>query len=128
MSEKRPPSDSLLHSLRRFMSSILGIAQNRIELFAVELQEEKWRFQQMLVWSVIGVFAAVMTLSVVTATVVFLVPEEQRRFVLGAFCLGYAALAAFSFLRAKKLVQKHPPFQQSIEELKKDRKWLEKGN
>lgn len=81
----------------------------------------------MLVWSVIGVFAAVMTLSVVTATVVFLVDEEQRRFVLGAFCIGYAALAAFAFMRAKKLIQNHPPFEQSIEELKKDRKWLEKG-
>lgn len=128
MSEKPSPSERLFRSLRRFLSSVLGIAQNRIELFAIEFQEEKWRFQQALVWSVIGVFAAVMTLSVVTATVVFLVDEDQRKFVLGAFCVGYAALAAFAFIRVKKLIQDHPPFQQSIEELKKDREWLEKGN
>jgi uncharacterized membrane protein YqjE len=127
MSEKSSPSASLFQSLRRFLKSVLGIARSRLELFAIELQEEKWRFQQLLIWSVVGVFAAVMTLSVVTATVVYLVGEEQRGYALGAFCIVYAGLGAFAFLRVRKVIQDHPPFEQSIKELKKDQAWLEKG-
>lgn len=128
MSEERPPSQTVFRSLKRFLSTILGIAQSRLELFSIEFQEEKWRLQQMFVWVVVGIFALILTAVVVTATVVYWVDEENRMTALVLFCVGYGVLTAFAFLKARKLVADKPPFQQSLEELKKDRSWLEKEN
>jgi uncharacterized membrane protein YqjE len=128
MAEERPPSESAFRSLRRFLNTVLGIVQSRLELFGIEFQEEKWRLQQMFVWVVVGLFALILTAVVVTATVVFWVEEENRMTALVLFCLGYGSLTAFAFLKARKLVTDKPPFQQSLEELKKDRSWLEKEN
>ena len=128
MSEGKPPSEAVFRSLKRFLHTILGVAQSRLELFSIEFQEEKWRLQQMFVWVVVGIFALILTAVVVTATVVYWVEEENRMTALVLFCLGYAALTAYAFLRARKLVADKPPFQQSLEELKKDRSWLEREN
>ncbi len=128
MSEEKPPSEAVFRSLKRFLNTILGLVQSRLELFAIEFQEEKWRLQQMFVWVVVGIFALILTAVVVTATVVYWVGEENRMTALLLFCLGYGALTAFAFLKARRLVADKPPFEQSLEELKKDRSWLEKGN
>ncbi len=128
MSDELPPSEGLFRSLKRFLDSALGVAQSRVELFAIEFQEEKWRLQRMFVWVAIGIFALVLAAAALTAAVVFWVDKENRLAVLALFGLGYAALTAFAFFRARGLALDKTPFQQSIEELKKDRSWLEKEN
>jgi len=128
MSEERPPTATVFRSLKRFLNTVLGIAQSRLELFSIEFQEEKWRLQQMFVWVAVGIFGLVLTAAVVTATVVYWVEEENRMTALVLFCLGYGGLTALAFLKARNLVADKPPFQQSLEELKKDRSWLEREN
>ena len=50
MESPAPGSSSLLGSLRGFADGLLGSVQDRIQLFAVELQEEKFRLIQILLW------------------------------------------------------------------------------
>ena len=54
MDESAHKADGWLNSLRRAGESMLGLMQSRIELFAVELQEEKLRLIGTIAWLVIA--------------------------------------------------------------------------
>ncbi len=45
-----PPAGGVLDEVRRAIESLLGLARTRVELFAVELQEEKLRLIRLLLW------------------------------------------------------------------------------
>jgi uncharacterized membrane protein YqjE len=121
MAEDQPPGSGLLESLRRLCSNGLALVQNRIELFAVELQEQKVRLVKTLLLTALTVFLGNTAVLVLTATVVVLVGEEAFKFVLIGLSLFYslAALAAGLLLR-RELRSAPPPFADSMSELKKD--------
>ena len=50
MNESDTPASGWLDSFRRIGGSLLGLIRSRIELFSVELQEEKLRMVRLLVW------------------------------------------------------------------------------
>ena len=54
MDERAPKADGWLNSLQRTGDSLLRLAQSRFELFAVELQEEKLRALNVVIWLVVG--------------------------------------------------------------------------
>jgi len=99
--------------------------QNRIELFAVEFQEEKTRLLKTLVVAAGVFFLAGVAVIMVTLTVVWLAGESARLPLLIAFCAIYLAGATGGFLALRKMIcGAPPPFQDTISELKKDRDWL----
>ena len=54
MDERAHQTDGWLNSLRRIGDSVLGLAGSRFELFAVELQEEKLRAVNAIVWLIVA--------------------------------------------------------------------------
>jgi len=125
MSETEPPPGGVLDSFRRLCDSGLAQVQNRIELFAVEFQEEKTRLLKTLVIAAGVFFLAGVAVIMVTLTVVWLAGESARLPLLIAFCAIYLAGAAGGFLALRKMIcGAPPPFQDTISELKKDRDWL----
>ena len=54
MDEASDKSAGWQNSVRRAGDTLLGLAQNRFELFAVELQEEKQRALGVIVWLVVA--------------------------------------------------------------------------
>ena len=50
MSDDAPKSEGWLEALRRSGDSLLGLMQSRLQLFAVELQEEKLRAINLFIW------------------------------------------------------------------------------
>lgn len=129
MAETEPPASGLFASARRLLDTGLSAAQNRLELFAVELKEEKCRFIEVLLWASAAILLGVMAVTMVTFTIVFLFWETARQFVLIAFSALYLFGAVAAFLGLKKRLKDRPlPFADSLSEIKKDRECLQRQN
>jgi uncharacterized membrane protein YqjE len=110
--------------LGRIGSTALRAVNTRVELLTIEWQEERLRLRDMLVWGVAFLFLVLMAALLITATIIFLFPPEYRVAVTGVIGLLYlaGAIVAWSRLRGG---MKREPFADSIEQVKKDRLWLE---
>src|SRR5947207_9525712 len=89
MSEPKEKSGGIFSSLRRVLDGGLAIAQNRVELFAVELREEKCRLVEAIIWASAAVAFGMMTLTLLTFVVVILFWEDARVAVLLPLSLRY---------------------------------------
>ena len=115
----------LFDSVRRILDHALGAFYNRVELLAVEFQEEKTNVVELLIYVSAALFFAMMTVIVLTGTVILLFKPEWRIYPAAAFCVIYLGGAIWTFTALKaRLKQSTRPFSESINELKKDREWL----
>jgi uncharacterized membrane protein YqjE len=115
-------------SLRRLLKTVLAIAQNRLELLLVELQQERWRFFNALLLAGAVLILSAMTLMVATITLVVVCVEAKRLDLLVALtllCLG-ATIVAYWRLRTR--LKTWAPFSGTLTELKKDKACLEAKN
>lgn len=119
------PAAGLFQSLNNFLSTLVGIAHTRLQLLTTELQEEVRQVAQLLVWSFVALFAAMMALFLGALTVIFVFWDSHRilaaLLMTGAF-LVIAAVAAI--LLKKKLSEKPPMLDATLAELAKDRDQL----
>ena len=60
------------------LKTVLAIAQNRLELLLVELQQERWRFFDALLLAGAVLILAAMTLMLATITVVVVCVDAER--------------------------------------------------
>jgi uncharacterized membrane protein YqjE len=112
---------SLFSSLKRLGDLTLATAHNRIELFSVELQEEKARLIQAILLTAAAIALGVTALTLVTITVVVLFWENGR---VPALCVlsGLFVVATCLAVRSlKKLLADAPGFDSTLAELEKDR-------
>jgi uncharacterized membrane protein YqjE len=116
------PSGGLFDSLRRFVDGTLGLVQRRIELFALELQEEKARALDLLVRAAALIVLALLTLVAGTATVVVALWHTSPVLVLAVVTAAYALGAAGLALGLRRRLRAGPkPFAGTLEEFRKDR-------
>ena len=73
----------------RLARTALGAVRNRIELFAVEWQEERARLTELIIWLVGLLFLGMLGVLLLTFTIIFLFPPEYRLYVAGGFTLLY---------------------------------------
>ena len=111
------------HLVQRLTTSGLGALQNRVELAAVELEEEKGRLLQMVIAAVGLLFLVMMGLVMLTATIVFLFPEEYRVYALAGFTVLYLGGAVLAFFMLKGVL-KHTPFAETLRQIRKDAQWV----
>lgn len=107
--------------------SVLGTFCTRAELLAVEWQEERLRLRDLLVWSLALMFLVMMGTLLLTVAIILAFPEGARVYVAAALGVLYffGALGAWFGLKSGL---KREPFTQTIEQVKKDRVWLESLN
>ncbi|MDO9597799.1 MAG: phage holin family protein [Azoarcus sp.] len=125
MSETRKPR--LADSLRGFLDSGLQTAQTRLELLAVEVQEEKLRLTGLLFNVVVGALLLAFGLVFLLLFLTVLFWEEHRLLALGiatAICIGGALLTASN--AARELKRGSRLFAASLAELARDRAALRK--
>jgi uncharacterized membrane protein YqjE len=115
---------SFLAVAGRLAQTGLCALQNRIELFALEWEEERIRMMETLVWGVALVLLGVLTVLLVTATVIFLFPQELRIYVALGFAVLYLIGAIMAAVRVSRVVRREP-FPESLAQIRKDRAWLE---
>jgi uncharacterized membrane protein YqjE len=117
-------SPRLGNVLGRLGGTAIRAFNTRVELLAVEWQEERLRLREILIWSVAVLFLSAMGAILLTAAIIFLFPEGTRVYVTAGLAVLYfcAAAGAWVGLRAGL---KREPFAETIEQVKKDRLWLE---
>lgn len=126
MPEHEPTTEGVLASVRRMIETALRSVQNRVELFALELQEEKAWLISTLLWAAAAVFFGGLAIIFVVGTIVYLSPENARPWVLGGFALLFVYLAVNSILGLRRSMEnKKPPLSDTIGELKKDIEWIQ---
>jgi len=118
-------ASSLLGSLAKVLTTVLGIAQTRLELLSTELQQEVSQAAQMLLWAFVAVFAAGTGLFIGGLVLIFAFWDTNRLLaavlVMGFFFL--LAVVAVLVLRAK-VRSRGRLFEATIAEFARDRDHL----
>ena len=123
--ENSGPVSGLLGSLANVLTTLVGIAQTRLEIISTELQEEVERAAELLVWAFIALFAAGIGLFLGALVLIFAFWDSHRLLVsilvMGFFVL--LTLVAVLVLRVK-LKRRTRVFDATIAEFARDREQL----
>ena len=125
MENGEPSTEGVFDSTRRLGEAFLSTVRNRVELLALDLQEEKYWLLSALIWTALVIFLFMVTVMLSLAAIVFLTPDRFKPHVLVGLCLVFAiglACGALGFRR--HLRAKAPPLSDTVAELKKDIAWL----
>ena len=122
MATAGPRATGLLSSLRALGDSLLATVHDRLELFALELQEEKFRLIQTFVWISTAVFSGMMAITFASLTLVYLFWDRARLAVLAGLTVFYAGALVAILLGLRRFLARQPrPFAASRQEIGADR-------
>jgi uncharacterized membrane protein YqjE len=111
----------LFASVRRLADLTLATAHNRVELFSVELQEEKCRFVQAVLLTAGAIALSVSALALITITLVLFFWENGRMAVLCVLSALFIIGAGLALRSLRKCLAGGPGFKNTLSELEKDR-------
>src|SRR5829696_8093916 len=111
----------LFGSVRRVADTCLSSVHNRVELFGLELQEEKLRLMRLLLWTGAALFATFLAITIATIGLVLVFPSERRALVTIGFGILYTVIALVTWTKLRNEIKNSaPPLADKIAELKKD--------
>ena len=73
-----PARGGLFHSLTRLLTTLVTLAQTRLELLTTELQEEVARAAELLLWSFVALLAAGVGVVFIGATIIIVFWDDHR--------------------------------------------------
>ncbi|NER62277.1 hypothetical protein G3435_24620 [Pseudomonas sp. MAFF212428] len=112
-------------SSRRLGAAILGLLHGHVELFGIELQEQKARTLSLLLFAGLALVFALLLLTGLSALLLILLWDSYRLAGIIGLCVFYGLAAVFCGLRLKAAVfDESSPFHATLEELAKDRERL----
>jgi uncharacterized membrane protein YqjE len=114
-----------MESLKRMAGTLLAIFQTRLELFSLEMEEERLNIEQMLLYGSIALFFFGLAILLLTIFIVVLLWDSYRLPMLGSFTGLYfvAGLVAWDALR-RVAREKSKLFSASLAALADDRDQL----
>lgn len=113
-------------SVKRLFFTLSSIASTRLELLANELQEERLRLTQMLLFALFALFCFGMGVLLLTVFIVVLFWDDHRLAVTGMLSVVFFALGTLlAILLRRKTQEKSRLFSASLAELAKDREYLD---
>lgn len=124
MNESPQNNGGILASLRGMLDGGLAIAQNRVELFAVELREEKCRLIEAIILASAVVAFGIMTLTLLTFLIVTLFWDNARIAALVILCLVYSLAMLLAWRGLRSRLANRTSFSGTLGELRKDRACL----
>ncbi len=108
-------------ALRRLSASVLALGRIRLELFALEVQEEKQRLAQLAFWAVLSALAVAFSGVFVALALTVWLWDSHRLLALAAAALAWMALSALGLMRLQRLVGSASTlFTASLAELRQD--------
>lgn len=111
----------LLGSLKRLAGTLLAIIQTRIELLSIELEEERLRVKQMLLYASVALFCFGMAIMLLTVFIVVLFWDSYRLQVVGGLCALFFVAGLMIWNALRRLAREKPrPFASSLAELAED--------
>jgi uncharacterized membrane protein YqjE len=127
MDDNQLEADGLLATGKRILRSVGDLVQSRLELFLLELKEERIRLLDALLLVAACGVCALMTLALLTFTLVVIF-WEYRVLVLVGLTLAYGAGAVASFWTLRNRLRAWQSFAATLDQIKKDRACLQKPN
>jgi uncharacterized membrane protein YqjE len=127
MASSETKSAGIIDSVKQVGESALALLHNRLQLFSVELQEEKYRVLQALLWLSTGVILIFLGLAMGVGTVAMLVYGQWG--VAGLAGLTVLLLVVGAIVLAvmwNRMKSNGTPFSGTLQELKKDSEWLQR--
>ena len=119
-------SIGLMVSLKRLANTLLAILQTRLELLSSEMEEERVRIEQILLYGSIVLFFTGLAIMLLTAFFVVLLWDEHRLLVLGGFSASFFLVALLALAGLRRVArEKCKLFSVSLAELASDRDSLE---
>jgi len=115
-------STGCLASLRTLGDGLLATVQDRLELFTVELKEEKFRLIQVFIWITATVFTAMMAITFASLTLVYLLWDSARLSVLCGLTLIYSGALGVIVIAFRGYLARQPsPLTATLHEIEQDR-------
>src|SRR5690625_2273669 len=113
---------SLRQKVGQWSQTMLATLVTRLELFAIELSEEKSDFVRMLVWVAAAMFFGVLAIIVLTLLLILLFwPTEFRYWAFAAILIVYGGISLYCVRKVVLRLTRGPvPFRASLDELRKD--------
>lgn len=112
-------------SSRRLGAAFLGLLHSHVELFGIELQEQKSRTVSLLLFAGLALVFALLLLVGLSALVLILVWDTYRFVGIIGLCVFYTLAAIFCAMRLKSAIfDESSPFHATLEELANDRERL----
>jgi uncharacterized membrane protein YqjE len=122
MEPKTSTPEGYLSSLRTLGDGFIAGVQDRLALFTVELQEEKFRLVQTFIWISAAVFTGMMAMTFLSLAVVYLFWESARLAVLCGLALLYCSAFVAIIVAFRRYLARQPsPFAATLHELGEDR-------
>jgi uncharacterized membrane protein YqjE len=117
----------LLASIRRFGATLVALIRTRIELLSTEVEVELQRALIILLWMMLALLFAGLTVLMFTVTLLVVFWDDHRILVASLITLASAITTAVTAYLAYVRVKHKPRFlAASIEELRRDRADLER--
>ena len=125
MESSTPDPTGFLNSLRTLGDGLLATIQDRLELFGMELQEEKLRLIQVFIWISAAIFTGMMAITFASITIVYLFWESARLAVLIALTVVYSGALVVIVVAFRRYLARQPaPFNDTLGEIGKDRECI----
>lgn len=116
-----PTGDGVSGPVRRLGASLLALGRIRLELLAIEVQEEKDRIASLLIWAVLTALMAGFAAVFVALFVTVALWDTHRLTPLGVAAVLFIGVAVWGLLQVRRLTSASTtPFQSSIAELRQD--------
>jgi uncharacterized membrane protein YqjE len=116
---------SLMEAFRRTFDTFIQAVETRMDLFSLELQEEKIRVVHIVLWTCAAVFLSAIALVMVTFTIVTAVGVEHKVLAMIICSVIYVIAAGISGYKLyQSLYNSQQPFAETITQLKQDRNRL----
>lgn len=110
---------------KRLSAALLGLLHSHIELFGIELQEQKARTLSLLLFAGLALVFALLLLTALSGLLLVLLWDSYRLAGIIGLCVFYSLAALYCGLRLKATVfDESSPFNATLEELAKDRERL----
>ena len=124
MSEGKDPADGR-PSLRRFGAAFLGLLHGHVELFGIELQEQKANTLRLLLFAGLALVFALLLLVGLSLLVLIVFGDTNRLAAALGLCLFYVIGSLFCGWRLYQSINdESSPFSATLEELANDRERL----
>ena len=122
-------SAGLMESIKRLASTFITIVSTRLELIANEIQEERLRLSQVVLFALLALFFFCMGILFLAFYITVLFWEDHRLAVIGGLSISFILLGGLMALISRKKAQSsHGLFAVSISELARDKEQLEQEN
>jgi uncharacterized membrane protein YqjE len=128
MSTPNGADQGLWATSKRIIDTLLGTVENRVELFATEVHEEKCRLVEAMLCAAAVAACGMMALTVVTLTVVLYFWDNGRIPALVLLSLIYLVGTGVAWRSLRIRLRRRTAFGGTLHELNKDRSCLRAEN